>query len=165
MSRDHTIRGIRYTYCDLCGFTYRWSDTTLNSAGLRVCRFHDIDQGDYKYPPPQPYNQSLPVFYDNKINKYYQLQATSSYLQEVEIVNLGGVMPQPYVIPNLSTRVTYQLFLQGGFLKLKQGVNGKRIPPLIDTQTGESLQLIVNTTASGTIQLSFYDVTQVVSTS
>jgi hypothetical protein len=24
----------------------------LNTAGLRVCKHHDIDVGDYKFPPP-----------------------------------------------------------------------------------------------------------------
>lgn len=47
MSRDHTIRGIRYYDCDLCGITYRITDTQLNSAGLRVCKDHDVDEGEY----------------------------------------------------------------------------------------------------------------------
>lgn len=36
--------------CDLCGITYRITDTQLNDAGLRVCKHHDVDVGHYRHP-------------------------------------------------------------------------------------------------------------------
>jgi hypothetical protein len=47
LARDHSLKGERYYDCDLCGFTYRWSDTRINAGGLRVCTDHDLDIGPW----------------------------------------------------------------------------------------------------------------------
>ena len=47
MPFDHSIKGERYIDCDLCGYTYRYSDTTLNAGGLRVCREKCLDEGPW----------------------------------------------------------------------------------------------------------------------
>ena len=50
MARDHKIRGERYHDCDICGFTYRHSDTIIHKNGLRVCIYHCMDGGrDIKF--------------------------------------------------------------------------------------------------------------------
>lgn len=97
MSRDHTIRGIRYYDCDLCGITYRWNETQLNSAGLRVCKDHDVDEGEYRHPvfaavsgvvistaPPVPYATE---FYENIISQGFW--DTISTLTGLDVVTGG----------------------------------------------------------------------------
>lgn len=39
MATDHQIKGERYYDCDICGFTYRESDTTIDKDGSRVCQY------------------------------------------------------------------------------------------------------------------------------
>ncbi len=162
MSHDHSIRGIRYYDCDLCGFTYRITDTTINSAGLRVCRFHDVDEGDYMYAPVQTYDPSRPTFYDVPANEYYQLRCTDNQLFTVGIPNLGGWIPPPYGAMNLSTGVMFQVVVTSGSLYIdNNGAQCRNIPPFTDTDTDEQQQLIV-VNESGINNLAFIDVTPVV---
>lgn len=38
MATDNSHKGERYYDCDVCGFTYRESDTTIDK-GSRVCKY------------------------------------------------------------------------------------------------------------------------------
>ena len=44
------ITGQKLHDCDICGFTYRFSETGLNTAGLRVCFEKCFDIGKFVYP-------------------------------------------------------------------------------------------------------------------
>ena len=77
MSQDHTIKGERYYDCDLCGFTYRISDTIINSAGLRVCKNHDVDRGEYRFGrsgcQSTIWDRNIPTTWDNRLGHGYTL--------------------------------------------------------------------------------------------
>ena len=149
MAQDHSIKGTRYYDCDICGMTYRITDTVLNSAGLRVCREHDIDKGEYRFAPSQSYNTNAPVYYDRKADRYYQLQTTSGVLNSVEIGHLGGFIPLKYTVLDKDRNIPYLLFFQYGQVHVKERVEGRRTPLLIDTQTGAKRQLFVKVLTSG----------------
>lgn len=143
MSRDHAIRGVEYTSCDLCGFIFRITDTILNSAGLRVCKAHDVDaRGEFMFAPPPLYSPG-PILYDYQTQKYYQLAINGGFLDAVEVPSLGGVIPIPYVAADSTRCISYQVSMQNGSLTIREGVNGKRIPPIMDSQTGVYRQIIV----------------------
>ena len=159
MSRDHTITGERYYDCAICGFTYRWSDTSLNSAGLRVCKKHDVDVGEYRFAPVQPYDIGSPVYYDLVQNQYYQLQSQNQVIVAVPIPYMGGFLPQPYVVADFKNNKAYQLYVSGGQACLKPGVNGKKVPVLTDTVDGSIQQLQATPDTSGNIQLVLVGIT------
>ena len=158
MSRDHTITGERYIDCDLCGFTYRWSETVLNTAGLRVCRNHDVDKGEYRFAPVPPYDINSPVYYDSVMDQYFQLQSQNQVLVAVPIPHLGGFLPQPYLVADFANNKSYQLIINNGQMSIQSGVDGKKVPLLVDTEDG-SLQQIQVQNVAGNIQLILVGIT------
>ena len=157
MARDHTITGERYWDCDLCGFTYRWSETVLNTAGLRVCRNHDVDKGEYRFAPVPPYDINSPVYYDKSMDQYFQLQSQNQVLVAVPIPHLGGLLPQPYIVVDFANHIQYQIIIDGGVLDLKPGINGKKAPVLVDTDG--SIQQLQVQNINGVIGLYLMGVT------
>jgi len=136
MSRDHAIKGIRYYDCDLCGFTYRITDTTLNSAGLRVCYDHDVDQSDYKFfKRTSVFDPNLPLFYDKTNDSYYQLYSNALVLKAIMVEDID-IQPPVYMIGDYSANQIYQLVMDGGKLYIKEGVYGKKFPFLLDITLG-----------------------------
>ena len=157
MARDHTITCERYWDCDLCGFTYRWSETVLNTAGLRVCKKHDVDEGEYRFAPVQPYDINSPVYYDKSMDQYFQLQSQNQVLVAVPIPHLGGLLPQPYIVVDFANHIQYQIIIDGGVLDLKPGINGKKAPVLVDTDG--SIQQLQVQNINGVIGLYLMGVT------
>jgi len=157
MAQDHSIKGTKYFDCALCGITYRITDTVLNSVGLRVCKDHDVDKGEFRFAPSlYPYDSNAPVYYDRKVDRYYQLQVSSGVLNSIEIPHLGGWIPNKYIILDIDRSIPYWLYFQYGRLYLQEGVEGKRTPLLVDMQSGMKQQLFVRVltssiSASGTI--------------
>ena len=37
MAKDHQHKGDKYYDCDICGFTVRYSETSIDWRGYRVC--------------------------------------------------------------------------------------------------------------------------------
>jgi len=148
--KDRAITGEKFYDCDICGFTYRISQTTLNSAGLRVCYEHCLDQGDYRFRTPLPYDIRLPILHDAVTDKYYQLKLSNKILVADEISNLGYI-PIPYVVIEVDGTV-YQLKMINGFLYCVSGVDGKRFPYFYDG--GEPYYLFVE---AGSL---YYDVAE-----
>ena len=124
--KDRAITGEKFYDCDICGFTYRMSQTTLNSAGLRVCYEHCLDQGDYRFRTPAPYNIDIPILYDANEDTYWQLGLNGPFLVADEIPDLGGFKPGPYVVVDSASGVAYQLIMDNRQLFVESGINGKR---------------------------------------
>lgn len=147
MAQDRDIKGIRFYDCDICGFTYRITDTHLNSAGLRVCYEHCSDKGEFRFRPPNPYDINSPVYYDTDADKYYQLRVNSGALYDIEIPHLGGWIPPQHIIYNYNMDLAYTLFFSNGMVYLREGVSefGKKTPLLVDAVAGVKKMLFVST--------------------
>ena len=142
MSRDHTHKGEKYETCDLCGFDYRISETSINSAGLRVCSNHDVDVGDYKFAPRHPYDINMPVLYDKDLNEYFQLGSENGLLVANPIGHLGGFLPFEYIVADWDRGIYHQLYMSNGEASIKEGTYGRKFP-LIPDSSGVSYQLKV----------------------